>query len=589
MDRAWMRFYDKEEVDNIRYFEGSAYEMLSTTCAKMPERRALIYFHERFTYSRLLFEIDKAAEKLIEYGIKKGDVVLFSFPNSIPLIVMFYAVNKIGAIASFLDPDASRGTVKNALLSNGCKALFCNGSLRDKLKGCLDDTNVKLVVFAELGDYMKPFHKLILAMTHLSYGDMDYFRRELPQVEGVKIVSYIDMVSTGFNPETHFSKPVSRDEESVAIRFNRGSAAGEYKVESFTDRAFNAAVPNVAVAFKLKDMQGKIALTGIDNSYSVVMTMAFHSMLCSGVSVALLPLYTERRFTRAVFRFEPNIIIGYPNMFQDLYDSIRSSDKYTRKDMSFLDLAISVGTGFNTTRRTTFNSFLAQHNCGSEIQEMYGLTECLAVSSVNPQFHARSNSLGIPFPNILMKIVDPKSLMELDVGKEGEICICSPTLLKDIEGNPEQTAKILRKHRDGRIWLHTGDIGHIDENGFFYFDYTEKRLAKIRGVSVSLKAIEDVVKSVYGVEDVCVVDYCDDDGDSVLVAVVVPNDRYLFDNAKLSDLKEAIEHECELVLNEASRPSEIEYRASLPKAGLGVTDYKTLTKEVTDNHLKSAE
>ena len=580
MDRAWMQFYDEEKIASAERFEGSAYEQLARICRKYPDRTCIKYFNSSMNFGTFLRLVDNVAANLVSMGFKKGDTLLIAHSNCVSFILMIYAANKTGLICSFVSPDVTAVTIRILALKNNARGLFINDPVKLDLASCLSETSIDKVIIGSIGFFLSPVFSMYLRFRHFKYGGFESVKKNLGLGDKCMVKRIDELIN---RPETEPEFP-KLGADDIAMRFNNGSASGEYAAESFSNRALNAAVRNVKLGFDLDD-RSLTVLTAIDDSYSITVAVAIHSMLCLGNAVGVVPGYSTGEFIKAIKKYEASMVIGFPSMFMEIYDNFKSTDKFTRKDLSFIEYAVSVGAAFDPGKRILFNEFLAGHNSRAEIQVMYGLTECLSVCALNPKGHTRSNSLGIPFPDVLVKVVDPKSMMELGVGSKGEICVYSPTALNEIYGDSETTSKILRKHRDGRVWIHTGDIGHMDENGFFFFDYTQKRLAKIEGVTVSLKAVEDVIMNVYGVDDVCVVDYCNTEGRNILVAVVVPIDRYMFDNDKLTELQSRINVECELMLRVALRPSEIEYRASLPKLGLGITDYKTVTLEVTDNHL----
>ena len=290
---------------------------------------------------------------------------------------------------------------------------------------------------------------------------------------------------------------------------------------------------------------------------------------------------------KALIRFKPGIIVGYPAVFTSIVEAM-SKPKYRNADLSFIRLMIATGSSFVTTKRKFCEDFLVKHGCHIKISVCYGLTECLSTGSYVPRRVDRNNSIGIPFTGVMMKVFDSSTHRELQAGEKGEICICSAGVLSEVLGDEVMSARIIQRHRDGKTWIHTGDIGHRDEEGYFYFDYVEKRCANIGGISVSLKQIEDVIKTVYGVFDVCVVDFVDESGRTCIIAQVVPIESYMIDNDLLNNLVNKINIECEMMLSSIARPSEIEFRAYLPRVGSEV-DYKTITKDVIERHSAKLE
>ena len=581
MDKPWMKYYDGDIENSLDFFEGSCYEQLKKTAADIPDSNALNLFSFSMTYKELIRTVDKTAALLWKEGFRKGDNIAICLPNIPSFFFFFYAANKLGLVTTILNHFSTYAMMNSVMREGFCKGLVINGSKLARLDDALRETTVSLVVVCNDAEYVNLIDKINLYFSTPVTSRAK--RQELPSFQNRKIVEWRSFFGQDTS-EVDISN-IEVKGNDTAFFLTSGSATGEHNIEVFTNSNLTSAVSIVKLGLKIDDsFKGeKSSLTAINNSFSITLTVAFHSMLCLGIEIILMPYYNPGNFAGVLFYKHPNILFGYPSMYIALMDKIETTSNYIRRSMEFIDATVSIGGSFPPGVRKNFDVFLAKHNCGVEIQEAYGLTECLSVCSLNPQLKGRNNSLGIPLPGVLMKIVDPQSLSELSSGKKGEICVCSPTSMTSVNNDVSATDSILRKHRDGRFWIHTGDIGHMDDDGFFYFDYMQKRCANIGGRSVSLKVVEDTVKNVYGVDDVCVVDIPDSEGNASIVAVVVPDDRYLFDNDKLSLLKENIEIECNMMLLEYQRPVRIEYRASLPKNGVGVTDFKKVASELIEN------
>lgn len=581
MDKPWMKQYDGDIENRLEFFKGSAYEQLKKKASEVPGNYALNLFSYTLTFKELITKIDKTADLLWQEGFRKGDNILICIPNIPAFFFLFYAANKLGLIVTVLNYQSTYAMINSVIRECSCKGLVINQSKLPRLDDALRDTEISLVLVCNDGDYVNFIDRFNLYFS--TPPELRGKRQELPKFKNRKIVSWVQF----YGQEISCKVPTGTVEgKDPAFFLNSGSATGEHMIEVFTNENITSAVSIVSLGLALdkNDNNDKSSLSAVNNNYSMVLTISFHSMLCLGIEVILMPYYNPGNFAGVLFYRKPSILFGYPSMYINLMEKIETTSAYMRKSMAFLDTAISMGDSFPIGERKKFDVFLDKHNCGVEMQEAYGLTECLSVCSLTPLFKARDNSMGIPLPGVLMKIVDPNTMVELPSGRQGEICVCSPTSMAYVNNDQSATDSILRKHRDGRTWIHTGDIGHMDDDGYFYFDYMKKRCANIGGRSVSLKAVEDTVKNVYGVEDVCVIDQADENGNTILVALVVPNDRFLFDNDKLVQLKDSIEMECNMLLLEYQRPSKIEYRASLPKNGVGETDYKQVVAEMAEQH-----
>ena len=579
MDKSWLKFYSEGIEERLERFDGSAYDQLKKTAEADPDACALNYYTYRLTYSELMEHIDKTADLLKLEGLKKGDSILLALPNIPAFLFFFYAANKLGIICSVSSDIVPKQLLRLMAIEEKSKCIVTTEELAHTLDEITNDTDISLAIICSMKDMLKSYP--LFKMWLFARGEGRFKTPKYQKLKKVKTLSWKEFYDRDVKREGLSEQNLSSD---IAFYLNVGSASGEHKTEAYTNGSITSSVSIVRLGLGYAD-PGKShlrAMTGIQNSYSSALSIAIHSMLCSGIEVILMPFDTPRIFSYTIFEKRPNILIGYPEMFVSFMDYVKASGKYTRKTLAYIHRVISVGAAFPTLHKNRFDDFLLKHGCRTRVQVGYGLTECLSVCSLNPLSGSRNNSLGVPLPGIIMKIVDSKSLTEMPIGQKGEICVYSPTSLHSVLEDKEATDKVLRKHRDGRYWVHTGDIGHMDEDGFFFFDYTEKRCAKIGGRTVSMKAVEDAIKDVYGIEEICVVNYKDSEENVRLVAVVVPSDRFLFDNDKLSELKENINRECLLMLPEYMRPAEIEYRASFPKTGLGQIDHKQIEQEIIE-------
>ena len=167
-------------------------------------------------------------------------------------------------------------------------------------------------------------------------------------------------------------------------------------------------------------------------------------------------------------------------------------------------------------------AFLHEHGCTQQIREGYGTTECVTASCLTPKDYARKGSIGVPFPDTYYKIVAPGTTTEVDPNTEGEICVSGPTVMMGYMDNPEETAHTLRRHFDGRIWLHTGDLGYMDQDGFVYFRQRIKRMIITSGYNVYPSQLENIIDANEKVLMSCVIGVKDPYRVQKVKAYVVP-------------------------------------------------------------------
>lgn len=577
-----MKYYQNDYIQ--RNIVGpSVYDLFCDTVQKNENCIAITYAGTQFSFADLKNLVDDMALGMLRKGFSKGSIISIVSPMIPAVLISFLAANKIGAICSLIDYKSTISQVNQKLIESGSDGLIIISRCTTRMDDIVKNTRVSKIIICSDRDYLGPMDRLRMWFYGLVLDNQEPKNLFDDELDGVDIYSWNDIINC-FEDDEKLIIPM-RNGKDKALFLQHSSLLENHGTEVFTNDAIISACNAIYLGYRL-DRQGSVnngVLCSMNYSYSGIFVFGYLSMLCSGMKLFINPYYNASTFVYAMFFFKPSVLIGYPSTFTSLVEQL-SRTRYRNREMSFIKLIIAAGTSFVTTKRKYCEDFFMQHGCSAKISVCYGLAECLSACSFVPSNYDKNNSIGIPFPGILMKVVDPSSQRDLEAGEKGEICICGDGCLSEVLNDDVTTSRILKKHKDGRIWVHTGDIGHTDENGFFYFDYVEKRCTKINGVSVSFKQVEDIIKTVYGVFDSCVVDYCNEEGDTKLIALVVPIETYLYDNDKLNNLIKNIEIECEMMLSSISRPFEIEFRAYLPRIGSEV-DYKTITKEVIEKRL----
>jgi long-chain acyl-CoA synthetase len=296
-----------------------------------------------------------------------------------------------------------------------------------------------------------------------------------------------------------------------------------------------------------------------------------HTILANGLTIAMLPKFDAKRFDRILASARPNLLVGVPT----LYEAMLRNRKIRKMDLSFLKVAISGGDSMNLELKKEVDKFLAEHHATTKILQGYGLTESLSMAAVNLLDVQRDGSIGVPLPDTFFKIVEPQSYNEKPTGEIGEICISGPTLMKGYVENPRATNETLQVHPDGRVWLHTGDMGYIDRDGFVWFAGRLKRLIISSGYNIYPNEVEEVIMSLPEVLLATVVGIDDKYRGQIAKAFVVLKDGVRPDGA----VREKIMAACQTDLAKYKWPRQIEFRKSLPKTKINKVDYRALTEE----------
>ena len=219
------------------------------------------------------------------------------------------------------------------------------------------------------------------------------------------------------------------------------------------------------------------------------------------------------------------------------------------------------------------------------MREGYGTTECVTASCLTPTHMYKEGSIGQPFPDTFYKIVSPDTTEELPYGEEGEICLTGPTIMLGYMNHPDETAKTLRIHPDGKTWLHTGDLGMMDADGFIYFRQRIKRMIVTSGYNVYPSQLENILDAHELVQMSCVIGVPDELKIQKVKAFIMlkPGNEPTEENKKI-----ILEH-CKKHIAKYALPYDIEFRAALPKTLVGKVAYRELEQAEIEKINKEKE
>ena len=233
------------------------------------------------------------------------------------------------------------------------------------------------------------------------------------------------------------------------------------------------------------------------------------------------------------------------------------------------------GDSLSVELKKKVDAFLKEHNAEVQIRQGYGLTECVTASCLTPKDYNRVGSIGVPFPDTYYKIVKTGTTEEVDANVEGEICISGPSVMMCYMDNPEETDHTLRRHADGRVWMHSGDLGKMDEDGFVYFSQRIKRMIVTSGYNVYPGQLENVIDGHEKVLLSCVIGVKDPYKMQKVKAFVVLKPDYEPSDA----IRDEILEYCRGHIAKYAMPYDIEFRAELPKTLVGKVAYRVLEEE----------
>lgn len=554
----WSKYYTEEEL-NISIPDITMYEQVGISTRKYPDNTAYQYFNRKVKYKTFLKQINNAYSSFRSLGVKCGDIVTICLPNVPEALIALYALNKIGAIANMVHPLSAEEEILESLNSTNSKYLVMIDLYYCKIKNIIASTSVKKVIFVSAGDSMNFFMRI-------GYKILNFRKFEHPR-PNYKFIKWRTFTKLKCFKKEPLGLNLGKDTPAVIL--HSGGTSGKPKNVVIQNRAFILAAKQEQIALpNLKT--GDCCLAIMPNFHGFGLSVLMHTPLALGCYTVLVPQFDAKKFDTLFKETKPTCVLGVPTLFEALTECDNEKDL----DLSFLKYAVSGGDLLNANLEEKVNKYFKEHNSIAHITQGYGLSEALAaVCLAHDQVH-KQGSVGIPLPGNHVKIIDPATRKTMPFGKVGEICIHTKALMMGYLNNESETNDALQIHKDGHIWLHTGDLGYMDTDGFIFYKGRQKRMIISSGYNVYPSHIEEVIESHPSVLQCTVVGVPHPYKQEVPKAFIVLKDGFQGFFVK-SEIKEY----CKKNLAKYMVPHEFVYRKKLPKTKLGKVDFKKLQKD----------
>jgi len=552
----WRRFYGNVP-DSIDYPQVTMYEAVAMTAAKFPDAIAYDFLGRTSTYRRFLDEIDRFASALAGLGLGKGDRITIAMPTTPQGIVCFYAANRLGAVASMIHPLSTASEIEFYLNVSRSKIALTIDAFYAKFAEVADRTGLGRIILTRIPDYL-PWLKGI--GFNLTKG------RKVPKVPSDPRVAWWQDLIRDAKPDAPKADMAPDD---MAVILYSGGTTGKPKGIMLSNLNFIAEGLQCAHWVGMRQDSSILAILPIFHGFGL--GVCVNAAFMGGGKSILVPTFTPEEVARLIRTKRPSFVVGVPTLF----DALTRDPGFQKADLSCLKAAFCGADTLPRVVKERFEKIVRRQGGNVKLLEGYGLTEAVTGIMALPVDEYREGSIGVPFPDMHAKIVRTDSTEEAPVGEEGEICISGPAVMMGYLDQPEETARTLRTHADGRVWLHTGDIGTMDSDGFFYFKLRQKRMIKSSGMNVYPAQVEDHLYKHPAVAEACVIGVPDRSQVERVKAYVVLKDPA---QAGPDMEKELIEH-CRKDLIKWSCPREIEFREQLPQTLVGKIAYRVLQDE----------
>ena len=558
-DAPWLKSYGEVKF-HLDYPDFSISDALFESARKYPQQVALTFQDKDTTYAKLVPQIRQAEKAFRAIGIKEGDVVTVCMPNMPQTVVCLYAINAIGAVASMIHPLSAVHEIAFYLKEAQSKTLISIDQFYNKIRKVRELVQLDKTIIARISDALSfvksTAYKLIKERKFEKY------------TEDGTILSWKNFMRKA--SECDIDPSVKKTGNDLAVILFSGGTTGVTKGIKLTNLNFNALALQTGTMCN-KPIQGKTMLAAMPMFHGFGLGVCVHTMMFWGGRSYLVPQVSVKGYSKLLKTAQPNYIAGVPT----LYEGITRNKEMDNVDLSCLMGVFSGGDSLSIELKKKLDKFLADHGATVRVREGYGTTECVTASCLTPYNKEKEGSIGLPYPDTYYKICKPGTQDEVPFGTDGEICLRGPSVMLGYINHEEENKTTLQKHADGHIWLHTGDMGYMDEDGFIYFKQRIKRMIITSGYNVYPSQIENIIDGMDEVHMSCVIGIPDPYKIQKVKAFVqlapgiVPSE----------EIKQKILAYCKDRVAKYAMPYDVEFRDQLPKTLVGKIAYTVLEKE----------
>ena len=560
--RPWLKYYDKKYLEQ-KLPEMTAFDYVCHQNKNRLGEVALDYYGRVFTYADLMVNVKKTAAAFRGLGVKKGDIITVVSVMTPEVIYAFYAADLIGATLNLVDPRYSVEGIREYIEEVDSHLLICLNVVYERCRQAAKRTHVERVLVLSPADslpiHLKLGYKLTSPDKNKYKSNVLHWKQFLANGEGQ---------STAAEPY---------DPGHACVVVHTGGTTGSPKGVMLTDNCFNAIAQQFS-AYDTLFKKGQTLMNIMPPFIAYGYACGVHLPLVLGLKVVIIPNLDPAKLGSLLLKYRPEHMFGVPSHYQQM----AADPKLQKKDLSFIRNYAAGGDAISLGAEKTVNEFLKAHNVEYPMAKGYGMTEVSSAATVAAGNVNKPGSVGIPMVNTLISAFEPGTEKELPIGQRGELCISGPGMMKGYYNKPDETAMILRTHADGRVWVHTGDIGYLDEDGFVYLDSRIKRLIiRHDGFKVFPSMIENVVSQHPAVHQCSVVGCADKDhvqGRLPFVYIVL---NPAAAGVKKKQIVKELRQMCMEELPEYVQPVAYKFIAEMPMTPVGKFDYRKLEEEIT--------
>ncbi len=561
VEKPWMQFFS-EEAQNAVVPKETLYEALLRRNHGYESNIALNYFDNKITYGKLFDHVNNAAAAFASLGIKTGDVVACASVTIPQMIYSMYGLSKLGATIMTLDPRLSAEAMLDFVHRSGARVLLLIDTFYEKLWRDLADSDLEQIIIISPDDSLPKTLRFL-----------KQFKMPAPKVqETEKVITWKTFAKRG-TPDPKASYTAAYGENNCAAITLTGGTTGMPKGVRISNDGFSS----IATAFEycgVRYTRDQRFLNIIPSFASYGIVASLHMPLCLGLEDVIIPKFDQEKVGHYVKKYRPAHTLMVPAHYEKLMNSKEMQNGF---DLSFFETAGSGGDTMDAGREAKPSGLLRDHGSRFPLSQGYGMSEVSSAASCYCNGNFRSLSVGYPLLTNTIAIFKPETTEELGYNEEGEICMTGPGNMLGYLNDPEETAKVMIEHPDGKVWIHSGDVGYIDEDGFLFIKGRIKRMVTMyNGHKIFPAQVESVIGKHASINSCAVVGAKDPDhtqGENPVAFVVLKEDA---DQDKvLSDLHTMYIDQ----LDDLARPVDTVVIDTMPREGMGKIAYNKLSDD----------
>lgn len=558
LSKPWLKFYTKGVPAEVDIPNISVPQLFDRVVEKYGNKTALIFYGKKISYRELKEMVDRLATALSALGVRKGDTVSLYLLNSPQYVISYFAALRLGAKVTPISPVYTSIEVKHQIEDSEAKTVICQHILYDNLEKC--GAKLDRVILTNIEEYLPKLKKWFgkSAQESKTYGGTPPPSMESIKREGIYL--FQDLMKQ-YPPQP---PAVDIDPGELAALPYTGGTTGLPKAAMLTHRNI-VSLQNQVLSFWPIFEEGKevvMAFLPFFHIYGQVVVML--GGLAQGATLVLFTTPDIEEILDAMERYQASGFYGVPTLFEYL----KEYEKTNRVNWKRLKL---IACGADTLHESTISAW--ERRTGTKIFEGYGMTETTAVSHSTPVDRPKKGSFGLPLPNMKAAIIEHEGTEFLPQGEVGELILCGPNIMLGYWKRPEGTKETMLEI-DGEMWLRTGDLVSMDEEGYFHFFDRKRDLIKYKGYSVFARHVEEVLYQHPQIKAAGVVGVPDPKVGNLIKAYVV-----LESEARGKISEEEILEFCRQKLAHYKVPKIIEFRGELPKTDVGKVSRRELREE----------